>query len=266
MNPISIILVFLIAFLAGLEGILDEWQFHQPIVACTLIGVATGHLQEGAILGASLQLIALGWMNVGAAVAPDAALASVAAGILVCMKGVDIGTGQASAMALAVAGLMLTTLIRTVSVGIVHMADAAAEKGNIRGVEMPHFIALFLQGMRIAIPALLVMMVPVGAVQAALEAIPSFVTTGLSVAGGFVVVVGYAMVINMMATPKLWPFFFIGFGLAVLTNITLIGMGLIGVALALIYIDLSPEFNNTGGSGGGAGGVDPLDAILNDYE
>ncbi len=29
MSAISIILVILVAFLAGLEGILDQWQFHQ---------------------------------------------------------------------------------------------------------------------------------------------------------------------------------------------------------------------------------------------
>ena len=37
MSIISIILVVIVAFLAGMEGILDEFQFHQPLVACTLI-------------------------------------------------------------------------------------------------------------------------------------------------------------------------------------------------------------------------------------
>ena len=31
---ISIILILIVAFLAGMEGILDQFQFHQPIVAC----------------------------------------------------------------------------------------------------------------------------------------------------------------------------------------------------------------------------------------
>ena len=44
---ISAILVVVVAFLAGLEGILDQFQFHQPIVACTLIGLATGNLEAG---------------------------------------------------------------------------------------------------------------------------------------------------------------------------------------------------------------------------
>ena len=60
MSGITILLVIVVAFLAGMEGILDQFQFHQPIVACTLIGLVTGHLTEGIILGGSLQMIALG--------------------------------------------------------------------------------------------------------------------------------------------------------------------------------------------------------------
>ena len=71
---ISAILVVVVAFFAGLEGILDQFQFHQPIVACTLIGLVTGNLEAGVMLGGSLQMIALGWANIGAAVAPDAPL------------------------------------------------------------------------------------------------------------------------------------------------------------------------------------------------
>lgn len=45
MSAISIILVIIVAFLAGMEGILDQFEFHQPLVACTLIGLVTGHLK-----------------------------------------------------------------------------------------------------------------------------------------------------------------------------------------------------------------------------
>ena len=106
MSVVSIILVIIVAFFAGMEGILDEFQFHQPLVACTLIGLATGHLVPCIMLGGSLQMIALGWANIGAAVAPDIALASVASAIIFVQGGgqsKDGGTAIAIAIPLAVA-------------------------------------------------------------------------------------------------------------------------------------------------------------------
>jgi PTS system mannose-specific IIC component len=83
-----------------------------------------------------------------------------------------------------------------------------------------------------------------------------------------VVAVGYAMVINMMATPDLWPFFYMGFALAAVSDLNLVAMGIIGVCLALIYLQLSPAFNAPEGNTAalGSGGADPLDDILADYE
>ena len=134
MSAISIVLVVLVAFLAGMEGILDEFEFHQPIVACTLIGLVTGHLQEGIILGGTLQMMALGWANIGAAVAPDAALASVASAIIMVLalnggstdSSKAITTAVAVAVPLSVAGLFLTMICRTLATAIVHGMDASA--------------------------------------------------------------------------------------------------------------------------------------------
>ncbi|RZI48916.1 mannose/fructose/sorbose family PTS transporter subunit IIC [Lactococcus kimchii] len=267
MSAITIVLIIIIAFLAGLEGILDQFQFHQPIISCTLIGLVSGHLTAGIILGGTLQLMALGWANIGAAVAPDAALAGVAAAIIL-MKSGDFTEGAIStavgvAIPLAVAGLFLTMIVRTISVGLVHGADAAAKRGDFRGMEMTHYIALFLQGIRIAIPAGALMFIPTSAVQNALHALPVWFTGGMTVGGGMVVAVGYAMVINMMASREVWPFFALGFALAAITNLTLIALGTIGVAIALIYINLSKMGGS--GNGGASGSTDPLGDILNDY-
>nr|WP_317358232.1 PTS mannose/fructose/sorbose transporter subunit IIC [uncultured Tyzzerella sp.] len=261
----QIILVLIIAFLAGVEGILDEFQFHQPLVACTLIGLVTGHLEECIILGGTLQMIALGWANIGAAVAPDAALASVASAIILVLggqgvKGVD--TAIALAIPLAIAGLFLTIIARTLSVPIVHAMDKQAEKGNIFGVEMYHYLGIAMQGLRIVIPAVFLLFIPADVVQNILQKMPDWLANGMSIGGGMVVAVGYAMVINMMATKEVWPFFAIGFVLAAIPQLTLVGLGVIAVALALIYIFL---LENGKGSGGGPSSGDPLDDILNDY-
>ncbi|MBC1290834.1 PTS mannose/fructose/sorbose transporter subunit IIC [Listeria booriae] len=269
MSVISIVLVVLIAFLAGIEGILDEFQFHQPLVACTLIGLVTGNLTACIILGGTLQMIALGWANIGAAVAPDAALASVASAIILVLGGqgvAGIPSAIAIAIPLAVAGLFLTMIVRTLAVPIVHLMDRAAEKGNIRTVEWLHISAICMQGIRIAIPAAALLFIPADSVQSFLEAMPAWLTDGMAIGGGMVVAVGYALVINMMATKEVWPFFVIGFVVAAISQLTLIAIGALGVALALIYLNLSKMGGgNSNGGGGGGNSRDPLGDILNDY-
>ncbi len=141
--------------------------------------------------------------------------------------------------------------------------DAAAEKGNFKGVEAWHIVAVIMQGLRIAIPAAALLVIPAETVQGFLESMPAWLTDGMSIGGGMVVAVGYAMVINMMATKEVWPFFAIGFCLAAISDLTLIALGAIALSLAFIYIKLSESGGNGNGGGGNVG--DPLDDILNDY-
>ena len=271
MSAITIILIVIVALLAGMEGSLDEFQFHQPLVACTLIGLVSGHLTEGIILGGSLQMIALGWANVGAAVAPDAALASVASAIIMVLglnggtvnTQTAISTSIAVAIPLSVAGLFLTMICRTIAIPMVHFMDSAAEKGDIRKVEMWQVLAILLQGIRIAIPAAALCVVPASVVTGALNQMPAWLSGGMTVGGGMVAAVGYAMVINMMSTKETWPFFAIGFVLAALSQLTLIALGVLGVAFALIYLGLKENGGSNGGGSTGSG--DPLGDILNDY-
>lgn len=271
MSMITIILIFIIALLAGMEGILDEFQFHQPLVACTLIGLVSGHLEAGILLGGSLQMIALGWANIGAAVAPDAALASVASSIIMVLGlnggNTDIQTAIATSIAVAiplsVAGLFLTMVCRTIAIPMVHFMDKAAEEGNIAKIELWQILGILLQGVRIAIPALALCFIPAAVVTDVLNAMPAWLSGGMSVGGGMVAAVGYAMVINMMSSKETWPFFAIGFVLAAISQLTLIALGAIGVALALIYLSLKENANSSGGS---TSSGDPLGDILNDYE
>ena len=255
MSAITIMLIILVALLAGMEGILDEFQFHQPLVACTLIGLVSGHLSEGIVLGGSLQMIALGWANVGAAVAPDAALASVASAIIMVLglnggtvnTQTAISTSIAVAIPLSVAGLFLTMICRTIAIPLVHLMDGAAEKGDFRKIEIYQILGILLQE----------------AVTSVLNQMPAWLSGGMTVGGGMVAAVGYAMVINMMSTKETWPFFAIGFVLAALSELTLIALGALGVAIALIYLGLKE--NGGSGNGGSTGSGDPLGDILNDY-
>ena len=267
MGTFTIIGIIIVALLAGMESVMDEFEFHQPILACSLIGIVAGDPVPCIILGGTLQMIALGWANIGAAVAPDAALASVASAIILIQGGqgvAGIPTAIGIAIPLAVAGLFTTMIVRTLSVPIVHMMDGAAEKGSFAAIEFWQIVAVLMQGARIAIPAVALCFIPAEVVQAGLQSIPEWLTTGMAIGGGMVVAVGYAMVINMIANKETWAFLILGFCVAALTEITLISLGAIAMAMVMIYLHLSENGGGNGGSGNG-GSKDPIGDILDDY-
>ena len=260
MTSIQFILLIVVAMVAGMASVLDEAQFHRPLVACTLVGLVLGDVTTGIILGGTLEMLALGWMNVGAAMAPDAALASVVSAILVIIGHQSIGAGIALAVPLAAAGQVLTIFVRTITVFFQHLADKFAMQGSAFGIEMCHLGGLLLQGIRVAVPAALVALVAgTDTVNAMLNSIPEVITRGLQVSGGFIVVVGYAMVINMMNAKSLMPYFFLGFLLAVFTDINLIGFGAIGLICAYFHIKGLERELNVAASGGAAG--NPVDDV-----
>lgn len=83
LSALQIVLIFLFSCICGMGSVLDEFQTHRPLIACTMVGLILGDVQTGIILGGTLELIALGWMNIGAAQSPDSALASVISTILI---------------------------------------------------------------------------------------------------------------------------------------------------------------------------------------
>lgn len=245
MSILTFLMILAVAFLAGVEGILDEFQFHQPLVACTLIGLVSGHLSEGILLGGYLQMMALGWANVGAAVAPDIALASVASGILMVQglsSSVDpdlvISGAIGIAIPLSVIGLFLTKLCRTRAISFVQNMDAAAQEGNMHKMEFWHRCGIVMQGCRVMIPALVLLMIPTSWIAIGLESLPLWILEGLRAARGLIPALGFAIVINVLASKETWVFFALGFCLACIQSLSLVALSVLGAGMMLIYMIL----------------------------
>lgn len=242
-SGLQIVLIFIWSCICGAGSVLDEFQTHRPLIACSVVGLILGDPVKGIILGGTLELIALGWMNIGAAQSPDSALASVISTILVIVGNQSIQEGIAIALPVAVAGQVLTVFARTITIAFQHAADKAAEDAAFNKIIALHFSALFIQALRVAIPATIVAAaVNPEMVQNMLNSIPDVITGGMTVAGGLIVVVGYAMVLNMMEIKYLMPFFFLGFILGGYLDLSLLAFGGVGLILAIVYVELNPNF------------------------
>lgn len=132
-------LLGLIAALGILDGrLLGVSMIDRPLVMCALTGLVCGNLHEGILIGATLELIFLGNVAIGAAHPPDIVPGSVLATAFSIMS----GRGPEAALTIAIPVSMLAQtlgiLVRVVNARFGHLADRYAAQGNTRMVGLMH--------------------------------------------------------------------------------------------------------------------------------
>lgn len=240
MSLTQALLIFLFASICGIGSASEEFQTHRPIIAATLIGIALGDIKTGVIIGAQIELIALGWMTIGVATPPDATLSSIIAVILCILGKQSIGVAIGIALPLAVVGQMLFIFQKgIIDVAIMHWAEKGVDKGELWKVTAAHFITAIPSALRMAIPAMLVVFfADANILNNMLSYLPEAIPKGLQVASGFLVVVGYAMILKILNVKEMMAFFLIGFLVITFSAMTLVGLTLLGISLALGYLQI----------------------------
>ncbi|WP_434577575.1 mannose/fructose/sorbose PTS transporter subunit IID [Thermoanaerobacterium thermosaccharolyticum] len=237
MTITKFILLFIVTSISGIGAAAEEYQTHRPLIASTLVGFVLGDIKTGIIVGASMELIALGWMTIGASVPPDPAMAGAIAAILAIIGKQNTGVAISIAVPVAVAGQVLQIAQKsTIDVAIMHWADKFAERGCAKGITAMHFLTAIPSALRVAVPSLMVAyFANASYVKVILDEMPKSITIGLQIASGFLVVVGYAMIMQLLNVNELLPFFFIGFLIMTFTKMTLVGLAILGASFAAIF-------------------------------
>lgn len=251
MTTLQFIFLIIVTSISGIGAASEEFQTHHPIISATLVGIALGDVTTGVMVGAAVELIALGWMTVGAASPPDPALAGTVAAVLAILGHVNVGVAVGIAIPVAVAGQLLQIVqLSTIEVAIVHLGDKFAREGNTRGIGFAHWLTAVPSALRVALPtALVACFASASFAQNMFNGIPKVITGGLQVTAGFLVVVGYAMVLKQINRKDILPFFFIGFLIMTFSHdMTLIALSIVGICFAVIYyLFLDKSAANAGG-------------------
>src|SRR3954470_19189772 len=95
---ITFILITLIATFGHSEDFLGTTLLNRPLVLGPLVGLVLGDFEQGIVIGATLELIFMGNIKVGAAIPPDV----ITGGVLGTAFAILSGKGAAVALALAV--------------------------------------------------------------------------------------------------------------------------------------------------------------------
>lgn len=225
-------------------GKADYWvgtaMLGRPIVLGPLVGLALGDLSEGIKIGLSLELIFMGMQAVGASIPPD----MIVGGVLGTAFAIISEKGPESAIAIALPASVLSAFIVNFFYGVItpimaRWSDKAAQEGNYKKIEHIHIWNGFLFDLVFAVIAGIAFYVGGSAVESFLKMIPKTIMDGLQVAVGILPALGFALLLQMIASKKVVVYFFAGFILAAYSNISIIGVVAIALVLLAIFYSLS---------------------------
>ena len=207
----------------------------QPIVLAVPIGLIMGDLPNAMIIGASLQMIYLGAIAPGGTLPSDEALAACIAIPLALEANLEPGIAVTLAVPIGLLGVLIDNLKRTYHSYFIHLADKAVEENNLKKMRRAEFWYPLIVSVPLrVVPAALALAFGVDAVTAFLNSIPAWATNGLSVAGGLLPALGFAVTIMVIGKKKLLPYFIIGFAIVAYSGINTIGVAVFAICIALL--------------------------------
>ena len=234
----SLGIALLLSVVAGLvymqRRIFGDMQLERPIVVGPLVGLILGDLKIGLAVGASFELIFMGAQAIGGAVPPNLVIASV----LGTSFAITTGKGIEAALVVAVpAALVATTFelfAKTVCPVFVHGADRYAEEGNAGGITLMMQLGNLVHFLAYAVPTFVALYFGASSVTALTSAIPGPVMNGIKAAGNLLPALGFGLLLNSLGARHLMPYFFIGFVIAAYTGFGVLGLAILGVAVAFL--------------------------------
>jgi len=215
----------------------------EPLISGALTGLIVGDVNLGLQIGATLTLMSLGMWTYGGATMPDfntGAIIGTAIGAL--------GTGLEGGLAIAIPTSILMTqldvLARATTTGFIHGADRLLEAGNIKGITKMHLLGQIPWGLSRGIPVFLAVWLGAGPIQSVIEWFPQWFMGSMQLAGKVLPALGFALLLNQINVKKYWPFLLVGFALYAYINIPIMGIAMLALAIAIIYMRLEGRSSN----------------------
>jgi len=213
------------------------YVLQRPVVAGFLTGLVLGAPVQGAIIGATINLIYLGHLNVGGSMPSDMALAGYIGTAIAISTNVSTEMALALAVPLGLLGTVWWVGRMSIDSIFVHWADNYAAKGDAKGVIrmnwLPSQVMMFFFKVLVTI---IICMYGTGLVESFLTTIQNIgILHGFEVIGGLLPALGIALNLGAILEKETVPFLLVGFLLVAYFQMSIVGVALVGFVAAAIY-------------------------------
>lgn len=237
MTVLQAVLIGLIYYLGSSCWLVGYLTITRPLIAATCVGIVMGNPVQGAIIGAGIQMIYMGWTSVGGAQPSDACLAGTLATAYALANNLSVETALTLSVPLGLLGSIVWVGRNTFNVFPLHMADKAAERGDWKGLftwntYAPQVILLLIT----FVPVSLAAYFGTSVVETIVNFVGENVLGVLGTVGGILPAVGIALTLKIVMKDDLIPFYFLGFLACAYFGISVIGIAFFAIVIAAIYM------------------------------
>lgn len=217
----------------GGNWLTGQSMIDRPIVVGPLVGLVLGDLESGVIIGASLEAVFMGAINVGGTAAVNPAVGTVFGTAFAIL--LDGGSEVALTLAIPIgilAGAM-ETLISIVLSASAEPFDRLAKEGKEKSIVALRFGLWALKFLVFSVIVFVAVLVGSGPIKTFVDSIPDVVMNGLAVCGGLLPAAGFAILLKMLWEKKIAIFYFLGFTLIAYLKLPLVALAIIGTVIAV---------------------------------
>lgn len=230
-------LVALFVTIAFIDSHTFQTHIFRPIFVGPVVGLIMGDFQTGLTVGVTVELMFLAVIFVGTAVPPNPTISTAIATAVAILGGGGTELAVATALPVSFIGQIAETVQNSIiNVYFMHRVDDAVERLSTKGIVLNNTVfPMLMNAVLYGLPTFLAVYFGADYVAKIINAIPDKIITGLSVGGGMVGAVGFALLLSSIKTKSMWPFLFLGFFFAAYLNINMIGIALLAVVFSALY-------------------------------
>lgn len=246
MGGISVVqaaLLGIVYFLAiGNLPFVGLWSLQRPLVCGFITGIILGDPLQGAMVGATINLVYLGFISAGGSMPADMALAGILGTAFAIAGDLDANTALSLAVPIGLLGTIVWYGRMTLDPIFVHMADRYIKNDEHHkiwraNVLFPQIMALFMAG----VPCALAAYYGASYITGFIDALSGTVMTIFRVVGQMMPALGIAITLQYIFKGEARIFLFFGFIIAVYSGLSLLPLGVIAAIVAVIYVQLKPK-------------------------
>lgn len=212
-----------------------QTMIERPLIVGTITGLVMGDMRTGILIGASLEAIFMGAVDIGGALSAEPVTATVLATTFSITLGVNTKAALALAVPIGVFAAFILMFMKNVVMNIfAPMVDKVARDDNARGLTGLHFGMWFLNYFIFSLATFFAVIAGAKPVQHLVAQIPANLMAGLAATGGLLPAVGFAILMRMLWSKKLSPYYFLGFILAAYMNLPSVAVAAIGIIIVAL--------------------------------